>query len=153
MEEIDVIESLGNMGVVPIVIFVTQAIKKTIGDFKYGSDAMAAILSFVLCIGWEFYYMTSEAYIMWSELSGHGFFKWLVVMGGTGFATWLAASKIYDFGHGNKKRQTKVLQEKKILEEKIVVLQNGNGKGEEHEEIVEEDDFYVKLREILEKGT
>jgi len=153
LEEMNLIEGLGNMGVVPIVIFITQAIKKRIGDFKYGSDLLAAILSLVLCIGWEFYYMTAEAYTAWSSLSGLGFFQWAVVMVGTGFATWLAASKIYDLGHGNKKRAGKVIEERKILEEKIVVLQNGTGNGEKHEEPVEEDDLSSRLREILEEGS
>ncbi len=151
MEETNLIEGLGNMGVVPIVIFITQAIKKKIGDFKYGSDVMAAVLSFVLCIGWEFYYMTPEAYLAWVSLTGLELFKWSVAMLGTGFATWLAASKIYDLGHGAKKRETLVLQEKKVLEEKIVVLENGN--GEKHvESPVEKNDVAARLRDILEKG-
>jgi len=152
VEEMNLIEGLGNMGVVPIVIFITQAIKKRIGDFKYGSDLMAAILSLVLCVGWEFYYMTPEAYTAWAALNGLEIFQWAVAMVGTGFATWLAASKIYDLGHGDKKRKARVLLEKKELEETIVVLKNGNGNGEKHEEPVEEDDLASRLRKVLEEG-
>ena len=152
MEEMNLLEGLGNMGVVPIVIFVTQAIKKRIGDFKYGSDMMAVILSFVLCIGWEFYYMTPETYTAWSALTGLEFFQWGVLMAGQGFMTWMAASKIYDLGHGNKKRKARVLLEKKELEETIVVLKNGNGNGEKHEEPLEKNDFTSRLRKALEEG-
>ncbi len=152
MEEMNLLEGLGNMGVVPIVIFITQAIKKRIGDFKYGSGMLAAILSFVLCIGWEFYYMTPEAYTVWTSLTGLGFFQWGVLMAGQGFMTWMAASKVYDLGHGNKKRDKKVTQEKQVLEEKIVVLQNGNGDGEKHEEPLEEIDLASRLREALGEG-
>jgi hypothetical protein len=116
---------------------------------------MAAILSFVLCIGWEFYYMSPEEYTVWVSLTGLGFFKWAVSMAGTGFATWLASSKIYDLSHGDKKRRTRVLKEKKVLEEKIVVLQNGSGDGEKHEEPakpVEENDLASRLREALGEG-
>ena len=95
--------------------------------------------------------MTPEAYATWSNLTGLGFFQWGVVMVGTGFATWLAASKIYDLGHGNKKRGIKVMEERKVLEEKIVVLQNGNGNGEKHVQPVEETEFSSQLREILEE--
>lgn len=151
MEEINLLEGLGNMGVVPIVIFITQAIKKRIGDFKYGSGALTALLSFILCIGWEFYYMTPEAYTAWTALTGLGFFQWGVLMAGQGFMTWMAASKIYDIGHGNKKRQRRVDQVKIELEEKIIVLQNGTGNGEKHEEAVEETDLSSRLREVLEE--
>ena len=96
--------------------------------------------------------MTPEAYTVWSALNGLEFFQWLVAMAGTGFATWLAASKIYDLGHGNKKRKARVLLEKKELEETIVVLKNGNGNGEKYEEPVEETDLSSRLREILEEG-
>jgi hypothetical protein len=151
MEE-SILEGLGNMGVVPIVIFITQAIKKKFGDFKYGSDALAAILSFTLCVGWEFYYMTAEAYAAWCALSGLGFFQWGVLTTGKGFMTWMTASKVYDLGHGNKKREKAVVEEKKELEEQIIVLKNGNSNGENHDEVVEEDALSSKLREILEEG-
>ena len=93
------LEALGNVGVIPIVIFLTQLIKSKIGDFKYGSDVLALLLSFVLCVGWDFYYMSPETYLEWSGLNGLGIFKWIisdVVL--VGFGTWLSASKLYDLG-------------------------------------------------------
>ena len=38
MGGLEVLDALGNATLVPIVIFLTQLIKKKIGDFKYGSD-------------------------------------------------------------------------------------------------------------------
>lgn len=151
MEGLEGLEALGNAGAIPLIILFTQLFKKKVGEFKYGSDVLALLLSFILCTGWEFYYMNADTYVQWASLSGQGLFKWCIDQLITGFATWLAASKVYDLGHGNKKRQTKVLQEKKILEEEIVILQNGNGNGEKHEESVEEIDLSAKLREVLEE--
>ncbi len=145
------LEVLGNAAAVPIIIFLTQMIKKRIGDFKYGTDVLSLIISFVLCTGWTFYYMTPETYNEWAALNGLEIFKWATDQLIAGFATWLAASKIYDLGHGNKKRQRRVDQVKVELEEKIVILQNGN--GESHEETVEENDLTSRLRKILEEGS
>ena len=154
-ESLPGLEALGNVTAVPIVIFLTQMIKKRIGDFKYGTDVLALILSFVLCLGWTFYYMTPETYTTWAALNGLGLFKWGIDQALVGFATWLAASKIYDLGHGNKKRSKKVsaqlelqLTEKVALQKEIVKLKNGNGdKDGQTEENPEVSD---KLRAILE---
>ena len=143
------LEALGNAAAVPIIIFLTQMIKKRIGDFKYGTDVLSLIISFVLCTGWTFYYMTPETYGEWATLNGLEFFKWGIDQLIVGFATWLAASKIYDLSHGNKKRRRKVAQVKVELEEKIVILQKGN--GESHEETVEENNLTSRLREVLEE--
>ena len=143
------LSALGNAAAVPIIIFLTQMIKKRIGDFKYGTDVLSLIISFVLCTGWTFYYMTPETYGQWAALNGLELFKWGIDQLIAGFATWLAASKIYDLGHGNKKRRRKVAQVKVELEEKIVILQKGN--GESHEETVEENDLTSRLREVLEE--
>ncbi len=149
------LEALGNMGVVPIVIFLTQMVKRRIGDFKYGSDILALLLSFVLCVGWEFYYMTSETYLAWASLNGLELFKWGVSMVGKGLGTWFSASKIYDFSHGNKKRNKAVsaqleihMTEKVHLQEEIVKLKNGH--GEIDEQTKENPVISDKLREILE---
>lgn len=146
------LENLGNVGVVPIVIFLTQLIKKKIGSLKYGSDVLALFLSFGLCIGWEFYYMTPEVYTQWAAMNGLEFFKWVISdILFVGFGTWLAASKVYDLAHGNKKRQIVVDKVKVELEEKIIVLQNGNGNGGTREEPVEKTDLSALLRKALEE--
>ena len=143
------LEALGNVGVIPIVIFLTQMIKQKIGDFKYGTDVLALILSFVLCVGWEFYYMSPMAYMEWQALNGLAFFKWIVSsILLVGFGTWLSASKIYDLGHGDKKRERSTVKEKTKLQEEIIKLKNGNG-GQDDQ--VEEDPLVSdKLRAILE---
>ena len=149
------LEALGNAGAVPVIIFLTQLIKKQIGDFKYGTDVLALLLSFVLCTGWEFYYMTAEAYTTWAALTGLELFKWGIDQVVVGFATWLAASKIYDLTHGNKKRNKKMstqleihMTEKVELQEEIVKLKNGHGDIDEQTE--EDPEVSDKLRNILE---
>jgi len=149
------LEALGNMGVVPIVIFLTQVIKKRIGDFRYGTDVLALILSVVLCVGWEFYYMTPEAHAAWLSLSMLGLFKWTVSLLIKSLGTWFSASKIYDFSHGNKKRELKVSTqlerqqtEKVALQEEIEKLKNSNGDKDGQTE--EDPEVSDKLRAILE---
>jgi hypothetical protein len=151
VEGLESLEALGNVGVIPVVIFLTQLIKKRFGNgFKYKSDAIALVLSFILCIGWTFYYMTPEAFNTLAASMFLAKFRWGIDQLVIGFATWLAASKLYDLGHGNKKRENKVIEEKKVLEEKIVVLENGQGGN--NEKPVEETDLSSRLREVLEEG-
>ena len=98
--------------------------------------------------------MTPEAYETWSALNGLELFKWGIDQLLTGFATWLAASKVYDLAHGNKKRDGKVsvqlerhLTENVELQEEIVKLKNGHGETDEQTE--EDPVVSDKLREIL----
>jgi len=121
------LEVLGNAGAVPVVIFLTQLVKSKIGDFKYGSDLLALVLSFILCFGWTFYNMTSDGYFLWQQMNALETFRWGIDQLIVGFATWLAASKIYDLGHGNKKRT----QSMTALEDEIVKLKNGHSDPEE----------------------
>ena len=142
------LEALGNASAVPIIIFLTQFLKKNF-KFKRGSDFMALLLAVVVCSGWELYNITPETL---QELSA-GFivkFRFGVDLVVTSFATWLAASKVYDLGHGQKKKHVKVEAEKKQLRDEIVKLKNGNGNGEADEETVETTEDSDKLRSILE---
>ena len=82
-------------------------------------------------------------------------FKWGVDQILIGFATWLAASKVYDLGHGNKKRATEVstqierhLIERSELQKEIVKLKNGQ--GDSNEQAKTDDSQPDVLREILE---
>jgi hypothetical protein len=138
------LELLGNASVVPLVIFLTQIVKKRLPNFKYGTDALALILSLVLCFGWEFYYMSPTAFVSWKAMTGLATFKWGIDQLIAGFATWLAASKIYDLGHGNKKKEA----EKEELQKEIVKLKNGS--GDKDEQIAEDPVVTDKLRNILE---
>jgi len=155
LEELEGLEVLGNAAAVPVIIFLTQLIKKRIGDFKYGSDLLALGLSFIICTGWLFYEMTPHEYYEWSSLTGLGLFKWGIDQTIRGFATWLAASKIYDLGHGNKKKEKEVAAQLEIqqiekveLKKEIVKLKTGT--GEMDEQAKEDPIVSDKLREILE---
>ncbi len=146
MEDLTV---LGNAAAVPIIIFLTQLLKKNF-KFNRGSDFMALLLAVVVCSGWEIYNITPEAL---QELST-GFimkFRFGVDLIVTSFATWLAASKVYDLGHGTKKKDKRVAAEKQELRNEIVKLKNGNGNGDADEEIVENTEVVNKLRNILEE--
>ncbi len=145
MEDLTV---LGNAAAVPIIIFLTQLLKKNF-RFKRGSDFMALLLAVVVCSGWELYNITPETL---QELSA-GFivkFRFGVDLVVTSFATWFAASKVYDLGHGQKKKHLRVEAEKKELKDEIVKLKNGNSQGEADEETVETTEDSDKLRSILE---
>lgn len=140
---------LGNAAAVPIIIFLTQLLKKNL-RFKRGSDALALLLALVVCSGWEVYNITPE---ILQELSA-GFivkFRFGVDLIITSFATWLAASKVYDLGHGQKKKAKKVAAEKQELRNEIVKLKNGNRHGEVDEETMENSEVDNKLRDILER--
>jgi hypothetical protein len=155
LEGLEGLEVLGNATMVPVIIFLTQMVKKRIGDFKYGSDLLALLLSFALCTGWTFYYMSPEEFTAWADGNALFKFKHGIDQIVTGFATWLAASKIYDLGHGNKKRDKAVstqleiqLTEKVALQEEIVKLKNGH--GDTDEQTKEDPVVSDKLRSILE---
>lgn len=128
------LEVLGNASAVPVVIFLTQLVKSRVGSLKYGSDLLALALSFILCFGWTFYNMTTDGYLLLQQMNALETFRWGIDQLIIGFATWLAASKIYDLGHGNKKRTKAVV----ALKEEIVKLKNGHSDGEEEEEADDE---------------
>jgi hypothetical protein len=154
LEGLESLGALGNAAAVPVIIFLTQIIKKTIGDFKYGSDLLAIGLSFILCTGWAFYDMTTSQYSAFVSLNGLGLFKWIIDQGVISFATWLAASKIYDLSHGNKKKEKEVstkiekqVAEKEKLQEELVKLKTVQ--GDKDEQPMEKTVVSDKLRAIL----
>ena len=155
MEGLEGLEILGNAGAVPVVIFLTQLVKKRMPDFKYGTDVLALVLSMLLCFGWEFYYMAPTEFVSWKAMTGLATFKWGIDQLIAGFATWLAASKIYDLGVGDKKKKKEVAQiieremmEKVELKKEIVKLKNGH--GDKDEQSKEDPVVADKLRDILE---
>jgi len=157
LNELEGLEALGNAGLVPAVIFLTQLIKSKIGKFKARSDMLALLLSFGLCIGWEFYYMTPEGYTALAARNGIELFHWGIDLVLVGFATWLASSKLYDLGHGNKKRNLTVSTtiahheaHAEALQKELVTLKNGQGENKHDAQTVEEINVANKLRSILE---
>jgi hypothetical protein len=155
LEELEGLKDLSNFSVIPLVIFIAQAIKNKLPDFKYGTDVLVLVLSISLCFGWEFYYMTPQDLFYWQSMSGLQAFKWFVYQSGVGIMTGFSASKIYDLGHGNKKRDQEVstqleiqMEEKVALQKEIIKLKNGN--GEVDEQTTEDPVVSDKLRAILE---
>ena len=67
---------------------------------------------------------------MWSAFNGLQLFHWGIDQVVTGFATWLAASKVYDLAHGNKKRGKEVsVQLSRHLTEKVELQEEPGVKG------------------------
>lgn len=155
MEDLSV---LGNAAAVPIVITITQMLKRNL-KVKYGSDIMALIVSLFLCFGWELHVMDEAAFYVLAESSALIKFRWGITQMIVGFATWLSASKLYDLGYGEKKLKKKIEEEKeqivkvhveeaeKLKEEVVKLKKSGNG-GED-EPIEEDPEVSSKLLEIL----
>src|SRR5262245_1079030 len=94
---------LGNAAAVPIIVAITQFLKKNF-NFKRKANVISLLVSFGVCIGWEFYYTPAEQLLeLWGNgvisTGKHGIHLTLVSI-----ATWLSASKSYDLFVGDKKR-------------------------------------------------
>ena len=123
----DELTLLGNAAAVPVVIAITQLLKKNL-SFKYKSDFVSFAVAIVVCFGWKFFNMLEPSTLVLGDtlvddLFGKGWeavtkevMNQLIVS----FATWLSASKSYDLFYGVKKREAKHLGEKKVLEKKYV---------------------------------
>lgn len=139
---------LGNAAAVPVIIAITQFLKKNF-DFNRKADAIAFLVSLAVCFGWEFYYTPTEELIaLWSggyiDTLKHIIYQVLVSI-----ATWMSASKSYDLVLGEKKRRQEMdthLEEKEALRNEVKQLKNGNGETKDNE-VVEIDQ---KVRDILE---
>lgn len=146
------LSTLGNAAVVPIVISVTQLLKKQF-RWRRAPETLALGVSLVLCFGWELYNITPEAFGVITQGGFLSMFKWAVGNLIVGFATWLSASKLYDLGYGEKKQKKKLIEaetEKKKLEEEVVKLKNGGVAKDEVQKPTEADDLSTRLLEILE---
>jgi hypothetical protein len=143
------LSALGNVALVPVVIFVTQTLKKRL-NFKRGPDALALLVSVCLCFGQDLYTATPE-YIQ-QTIWGAGVFttfRWMVDNFIVSFATWLSASKLYDLGYRDKKTDKKmkeIEQKKTELETEIVKLKVGGT----HEVVEQNPSVSKKLQDILE---
>lgn len=147
MEELSL---LGNAAAVPIVIAITQFLKKNF-SFKRKSDIVSFVVAIVVCFGWKFYQTPAgEIEIMLNA-------GWVAIVKGTinqlvvSFATWLSASKSYDLFYGTKKRDQKHDTEKVVLREQIKELEKV-ANGGKNEVAKEDPQVAAKLRSILEKG-
>lgn len=150
---------LGNAAAVPIIIGITQLLKKNF-SFKYKSDVVSFFVSMIICPLWWFY-NTPEAQIIDTFDDGFvstlKFGMWLVLIS---IATWLAATKSYDLFSGNKKRIEKHTNEKdslkvkhtlerKMLRSRIKELEDELESGGENEP-EEDNEISNRLLDILE---
>lgn len=141
---------LGNAAAVPVIMAITQALKKNF-KFKRRSDTITLAVSVLVCFGWSFYVATDvELMRQWAAgpvVAAKSAIELLIIS----FATWLSASKSYDLFIGEKKRGKTLeghLEENQALKKKIEVLKNGNEKKEAVVEKNSSEDS--KLRSILE---
>lgn len=149
----DLLSGLGNVAAVPIVITLTQLIKRNV-NWKRGPELIALGVSLVLCFGWRLYDM-SQADLDILILSGPlGIFKWVIYTMVVGFATWLSASKLYDLGYGEKKTQQKfeeISKQKEALHNEIRRLSSPSVNEEGGDGVVDKDpNLSDKLEDILE---
>ncbi len=147
MEGLEGLGLAGNAVAIPIVIAITQFLKKNF-SFKYRSAVVSMAVTLIACLG-LFFYNTPVV-----DLEAFFARHWIVVTRGImdqliiAFFTYLSASKSYDLFHGDKKKKQKVVEDKKVLEEEIVKLKNGNGDADDKTE--EDPVVSDKLRHILE---
>jgi len=139
---------LGNAAAVPIIIFITQLLKKNF-SFRYKADVVSFVVALVVCPLWWFWH-TPELEILEVldgnvvEVGKFGMSQLLIAV-----ATYMTASKSYDLFSGNKKRVNKHAGEIAEMKSHIVKLENGSGSGGNHESEVESAGS-DKLLDILE---
>lgn len=155
MEDLTV---LGNAAAVPIVITITQFLKRNFST-KRAPELVALGVSLILCFGWELYTADIEALRALFKSDALEIFRWGIKNLIIGFATWLSASKLYDFTYGEKKTQQKfeeINKQKDLLQSEVLKLRHGrDGADLRTEEPVdgpvdEDPELSAKLQDILE---
>ena len=149
----DDLSVLGNAAAVPIVITITQIIKRN-ANWKRAPEIISLGVALVLCLGWNLYEITPEEMNLLLLAGPLGLFKWIVNTVIVGFATWLSASKLYDLGYGEKKTQQKfekINQQKDALTVEVMRLSNPTSDEEGSDGAVEKDgNLSNRLEDILE---
>ncbi len=140
---------IGNAAAVPIIVGITQLLKKNF-SFRYKSDMVSLIVSLLVCPLWWFWH-TPELEIA-AAVSGGVVVVGKFVMGQTlvAIATYMAASKSYDMFFGNKKRTKQHVGEKQELYDKIAELEHRLG-GEDRNAVDDSPEKVDRLRQILER--
>lgn len=149
MEDLSI---LGNAAAVPIVITITQFVKRNI-PLKRAPEVIALGVSLILCFCWELYKTTPEG--MNAIFSGGplSIFRWLVDNIIIGFATWLSSSKLYDLSYGDKKTQQKfdtINRQKDALQTEIHKMAGENTSSPEEKESPHVDEETNEVSEKLE---
>lgn len=152
MEDLSV---LGNAAAVPIVITVTQFVKRNI-PMRRAPELIALGVSLILCFGWELYKASPADLNATFSAGGLSIFRWVIDNLIVGFATWLSASKLYDFSYGEKKTQQKfeeINRQKDVLQQELHRLSSelSSTEAEEPEHVdTETKEVSEKLEDILE---
>jgi len=142
---------LGNAALIPIIIALTQFLKRNF-NFNRKSEVLSLFVSLGTTVCWELYYTSEQELLL---LWGNGIIPTikhvmhLVVVSG---ATWLSASKSYDFFLGEKRRKAEIqehIEEKESLKLQVTELKNGNGSGHETDPH-SDSELDEKVRNILE---
>jgi len=147
----------GNAAAVPVIIAITQFLKRNFpGEFKRKADVISLLVSVIVCFGWWFY-NTPDAQILAHYQAGviqmvKGFINLLIVS----FATWLSVGKCYDIFLGEKKRTRRLdehLVEKEKLRVELEAVKNDQPEPrdpQEFEPLTKNVELSEKLRSILE---
>jgi hypothetical protein len=144
------ISLLGNAAAVPIVIAITQFLKKSF-NFNRKADVISLFVSFWVCLGWQFYYAADADIMTLVNATLIVKIRHTIDLIVVSFATWLSASKSYDLFIGDKKWNKKMEEihtEKEDLKKQVEVLTNGH---EPSEPVAEDADLDQRLRDILEE--
>ena len=139
---------IGNAAAVPIIISITQLLKKNL-SFRFKSDVVSFVVALVVCPLWWFWHTPELAII--AALDGGVVEVGKFVMGQLliAGATYMSASKSYDMFFGNKKRIKIHVDEKQELYDKIEELEHRLG-GEDTNGVDDNPENVDRLRQILE---
>lgn len=144
------ISLLGNAAAVPIIIAITQVLKKNF-QFNRKADVISLLVSFVVCFGWQFYHAADADVMLMLSAPLITKIRYTIDLIVVSFATWLSASKSYDLFIGDKKwdkAMKEIHTEKEDLKKQVEVLTNGHGPTEP---VAEDADLDQRLRDILEE--
>jgi hypothetical protein len=147
MEELSL---LGNVAAVPIIIGITQFLKKNF-SFKHKSDVVSFCVSLVVCPLWWFWHTPDHEIIATLDGGVIAVGKFIMSQLLISVATFMSASKSYDIFSGNKKRTEKHTGEKDKLLDKIAELEQTVETGGGPDNGMEDNsEIRKKLFEILE---
>lgn len=145
---------LGNAAAVPIIIAITQLLKKNF-SFKYRADVLSFGVALIICPLWWFYNTPADQIVDALDDGTVMTIKFFMTQFLISAATYMSASKSYDLFSGNKKRtehERRILAEKEELQTKVqqleIHLESG---GKPKDEPDDKNEVGDKLLEILER--
>lgn len=151
----DDLSVLGNAAAVPVVMTITQIVKRNFRAER-APEMLALGASMLLCFGWDLYTADIEVLRAVFRSDYLEIFRWGIKNAIVGFATFLSASKLYDFTYREKKTQQKfeeINKQKEKLQLEVVKLREGNEPTTEEPDngnVEEDPELSEKLKDILE---